>query len=58
MRFEKKKLDKILAEFSFFIFNYEFNFLDYPYLSDIILEIIKRKQPNADADISNLLNKL
>ena len=54
----KKKLDKILAEFSFFIFNYEFNFLDYPYLSDIILEIIKRKQPNADADISNLLNKL
>jgi hypothetical protein len=54
----KKKLDKILAEFSSYIFNYEYNFSDYPYLSGIILEIIKRKQPNADADISDLLKKL
>lgn len=54
----KKKLDKILAEFSSYIFNYEFNFSDYPYLSGIILEIIKRKQPNPDADISDLLKKL
>ena len=55
---QKKKFDKILAELSPYIFNYDFNFSDYPYLSDIFLEIIKRKQPNPDADISDLLNKL
>jgi hypothetical protein len=55
---QKKKYDKILAEISSYIFNYDFNFSDYPYLTDIILEIIKRKLPNADADISDLLKKL
>ena len=55
---QKKKLDKILAEISSYIFSFDFNFSDYPYLSDIFLEIIKRKQPNPDADISYLLNKL
>lgn len=55
---QKDKSDKILAELSSYIFNYDFNFPDYPYLSDIILELIKRKRPNADADISDLLNKL
>lgn len=55
---QKKKFDKILAELSSYIFNYDFNFSDYPYLSDIFLEIIKRKQPNPDADILDLLNKL
>lgn len=55
---QKKKFDKILAEVSSYIFNYDFNFSDYPYLSDIFLELIKRKQPNADADISDLLKKL
>lgn len=55
---QKKKFDKILAELSSYIFNYGFNFSDYPYLSNIILELIKRKQPNADAEISDLLKKL
>lgn len=55
---QKQKLDKILAEISPFIFNYDFNFMDYPYLSDILLEIFKRKQPNKDADISDLLKQL
>ncbi len=54
----KAKLNKILSELSIFIFNYNFNFVDYPYFSDIILEIIKRKQPNPDADISDLLKKI
>lgn len=58
MEIQKKKFDKILAELSSYIFNYGFNFSDYPYLSDIILELIKRKQPNADAEISDLLKKL
>jgi predicted transcriptional regulator len=55
---QKQKFNKILAEISSYIFNYDFNFMDYPYLSDIVLEIIKRKQPNADADITNILKKL
>jgi hypothetical protein len=53
-----KKLNKILSEVSSYIFNYNFNFTDYPYLSDIVLEIIKRKQPNTDAIVTDLLNKL
>lgn len=55
---QKKKFDKILAEISSYIFNYDFIFSDYPYLSDVLLEIIKRKQPNPDADIADLLKKL
>lgn len=55
---QKKKFDKILAEVSSYIFNYDFNFSEYPYLSDIFLELLKRKQPNPDADITDLLKKL
>lgn len=55
---QKKKFDKILAELSSYIFNYDFIFSDYPYLSNILLDLIKRKQPNADADISDLLEKM
>lgn len=55
---ERQKFIKIFAELTSYIFDYDFNFTDYPYLSDIVLEIIKRKQPNCDADISDLLNKL
>lgn len=55
---QDQKFNKILAEISYFIFNYDFNFVDYPYLSDVVLEIIKRKTPNPDTDISNLLQKL
>ncbi len=51
------KLNKILSELSKFIFDYNFNFVDYPYFSDIVLDIIKRKQPNPDADIVDLLKK-
>jgi hypothetical protein len=54
----QKKFNKIFAEISAYIFNYDFNFSDYPYLSDILLEIFKRKQPDVDANISDLLQKL
>lgn len=54
----KSKLNKVLSELSKYIFDYDFNFVDYPYLSDVVLEIIKRKQPNPDADISDLLKKI
>jgi DNA repair exonuclease SbcCD ATPase subunit len=55
---QRQKFNKILAELSSYIFNYDFNFMDYPYLSDIVLEIIKRKQPNPDAKITDVLQIL
>jgi len=53
-----KKFDKIMFEFSGYFFKYDFNFEDYPYLTDIVLEIIKLKYPNPDADIVHFLNQL
>jgi len=57
---QKMKLNKIIKkiEIYYYIFNYDFNFLDYPYLSNVILEIIKRKVPNPDKNISDLLQQL
>lgn len=55
---QKTKQNKILSEVSDYLFGYDFNPAEYPYLSDILFEILKRKQPNPDADISDLLNQL
>lgn len=55
---KKLKFNKILSPISAYIFNYDFNFNDYPYLSDIVLELIKLKTPDPDANISGLLDKL
>lgn len=52
------KQNLIFSEISYYIFNYDFNLSDYPYISNIVIEIFKRKQPNADADISDLLMRL
>jgi hypothetical protein len=52
------KYNKILSEISIYIFEYGFNFVDYPYLSDILSQLIKRKKPNPDADINDLIKKL
>lgn len=55
---QKTKQNKILSEVSDYLFGYDFNPAEYPYLSDILFEILKRKQPNPDANISDLLNQL
>lgn len=55
---KKLKYNKILSELSTYIFDNDFNFVEYPYLSDIILELIKRKKPNPDSDINDLIKKL
>jgi hypothetical protein len=55
---QKMKLNMIFFEISTFIFNYDFKLNDYPFLSDIVLEIFKRKQPNPDAEIADLMQKL
>lgn len=47
-----------LYDINVYIFNYDFNFSEYPYLTEIMLELIKRKQLNPDADIADLLDKL
>lgn len=54
---KKLKLNKILTEISKYIFNYDFNFTEYPYLSNILSQVIKIKFPNPDQDISNLLKQ-
>ncbi len=55
---QKRKLNLIFAELSSYFRNYRFNFSEDPYLSDIILEIMKQKQRDANTDISSFLDKL
>ena len=54
---QKLKFNEILSELSNYMYNY-YDYGNYPYLSNIVLEIIKRKHPNADAEIRDLLGKL
>ncbi|GAP71383.1 hypothetical protein SAMD00024442_11_47 [Candidatus Symbiothrix dinenymphae] len=54
---QKLKFNEIVTELTKYMYDY-YDYGNYPYLSDIVLEIIKRKQPNADANISDLLKKL
>ena len=55
---QKTKLNDVLAETAWYFRNYRFNFIDYPYLSEIVLEIIKLKQKDANTDIANFKEKL
>ena len=52
------KLNKVFSVLMPYISGYDLNFNDYPYLFDIVFDIIKRKQSNTDEDISDLINKL
>jgi hypothetical protein len=52
------KLDKVFSVLMPYIFDYDLKYDDFPYLFDIILDIIKRKQSNTDDEISDLLIKL
>lgn len=54
---QKLKFNDIVTILTDYIYNY-YDYAKYTYLSDIMLEIIKRKQPNADADIIDLLKKI
>jgi hypothetical protein len=55
---QKLKLKDILYEFELYFYNYSFNFSDYSYLSNIILEIMNLKRLNSDTDIRQFLDKL
>lgn len=52
------KFDKILNEISKFVFDSDFKQADYPYLSDILFQVIKLKIPNPDTDITNFSKKI
>ncbi len=54
---QKLKFKDIVLELSNYMYDY-YDYSNYPYLSDIILKIIKHKKPNADEDLSDLLGKL
>lgn len=54
---QKIKFNEIVIELAKYMYDY-YEYSNYPYLSDIVLDIIKRKQSNADADINDLFIKL
>jgi exonuclease VII small subunit len=56
-KIQKLKFNEIVSQLADYMYNY-YDYGNYPYLSDIVLEIIKRKKPDADADITDLLRKL
>lgn len=54
---QKLKFNEIITILTDYMYNY-YDYTNYPYLTDIILEIIKRKQPNADSPVVDLYIKL
>lgn len=54
---QDEKFRKISSILAIYMFNY-YNYKAYPYLFDIIFEIIKRKKVNPDASINDLFEKL
>lgn len=54
---QKLKFDEIVTILTDYIYNY-YDYDRYQYLYDIVLEIIKRKRLDADADVADLLRKL
>ena len=56
-KIQKEKQKDIWAELSDYFLEYRFDFAEYPYLTGIVMEIINRKQRDANADISDLMEK-
>jgi hypothetical protein len=54
---QKLKFNDIMIYLSDFIYNYD-DYTKYPYLSNVVDEIISRKKDNADKSITDLLQKL
>jgi hypothetical protein len=54
---KKMKFNDIVLILSGYMYNY-YDYTQYPYLSDVMIEIIKRKKLNPDADITDLLKKI
>ena len=56
-KLEKKKLDEVLPELLTYMYDY-YGYSNYPYLSNIVLEILKRKKMSADEPLIDLLGRL
>jgi len=54
----KMKEEMILPKLSDFIFNYDFNYQAYPFLTSTIMDVIKVKRGNPNSDISEIIKKL
>jgi hypothetical protein len=54
------KFQKIVFELAVYLreYSFNFNFIEYPYLSAIVLEVINRKKRDSNTDIKDLLLKL
>jgi len=55
---KQMKVQRIFNQFSDYFYNFRFDFSDYPYLSEIIFEIMNQKQSDANADIRHFIDKL
>jgi len=55
---QKEKFKDIMVEVSWFIKHYRFNFIDYPYLNERIVRLIREKQVDANKDISAIKQEL
>jgi hypothetical protein len=53
-----EKFSEISGKLAGYYRNYRFNFTDYPYLTEVVQEIMKRKQKDVNADITDQKNKL
>lgn len=54
---DKKKRGRINDKIMRYMYDYEFTLNDYPYISNIILEIINRKQADSNASLEDLNGK-
>ena len=54
----KRKFDKILNQLTTYFYDYEIKLNEYPYLAEVITEIIQKKQVEIDADLSYLKERL
>lgn len=55
---DNKKRGKINDKIMRYMYDYEFTLTDYPYISKIILEIIKRKQADSNASLEDLKSQV
>lgn len=54
----KRKTYKVLSIISDYIFSYDFNLNDYPYITEQLLEVLKTKIKTPDASLQAIANKL
>lgn len=52
------KRTKIMTYLSDYIYNYEFNFTDYPYLAGIVIEVMNAIYRDSDTNIKGIIDKL